>query len=404
MSKLHRLESQKPSLIFGSRKLWSAQFNLEANGYNSHKEWLKEWREARENQFFMVGSSDEEAGCQNCQLSDDGTLLVTVPHRLQSEFGVPVKAKNGKIRYGVIIPNINFSYGQEDINYALAHNQSVTYRFIRQSGSWFIHATCKRIAVPINTYKTNGALGIDLNPGIIGWAVSDKDGNLSGLGQFPINIQDKTSEQTEAIIGDIVKQLVAIASEKGVPIAVEELDFRKKKASMREQGVRYSRMLSSFAYSKFYEMLISRASRYGVEVLKTNPAFSSQVGLVKFMSLYGLSSDTAAALVLARRILGHSERLPAGYARFGAAQKKRHVWSSWQALSKAIKNASKKLSKPIRRHDYFASRGANSAVVVTLLEVQASSSKSKSKRKSQAKTLPLVGETPASELSASLLG
>lgn len=350
--------------------------------------------------------------CQNCQLSKDGTLLITVPYRLQSEFGDPIKAKNGKTRYCITISNIKFVYGQEDINYALGHSQSISYRFIRCESKWYLHATADRIEVPINTYKSSGALGIDLNPGVVGWAVCAPDGNLSAKGQFYLNIQDKSNEQTEAVLGDIVKQLVEIASNRRVPIALEELDFRKKKASMREQGVRYSRMLSSFAYKKFYKMLISRASRYGVEVIKTNPAYSYQIGLVKFMSFYGLSSDTAAALVLARRVLGHSERCPANYARFGQrkrsnlwpasseggwglAQKKRHVWSTWAALSKAVTNASKKLNKRIRRHDYFARRGTNSPVVVTLLKVQASSSKSQSKRKSKTKTLPQAGEIPA---------
>jgi hypothetical protein len=67
--------------------------------------------------------------------------------------------------------------------------------------------------------------------------------------------------------------------------------------------------------------------------------------VVKFMSLYGLSLDTAVALVIAHRVVGHSERCPANYARFGQrkrsnlwppsseggwglAQKKRHMWSA----------------------------------------------------------------------------
>ena len=41
-----------------------------------------------------------------------------------------------------------------------------------------------------------------------------------------------------------------------------------------------------------------------------NPAFSSVIGRVKFMERYGLSVHQAAALVLARRLLGCSERIP----------------------------------------------------------------------------------------------
>ena len=50
--------------------------------------------------------------------------------------------------------------------------------------------------------------------------------------------------------------------------------------------------------------------RHGVEVHHVNPAYSSVIGRVKFMERYGLSVIQAAALVLARRLLGCSERIP----------------------------------------------------------------------------------------------
>jgi IS605 OrfB family transposase len=98
------------------------------------------------------------------------------------------------------------------------------------------------------------------------------------------------------------------------PLVIERLDFSAKKATLKEQGVKYSRMLSSFAYSKFSELLSARAAKFGIEIIRVNPAYSSVIGLTKFMRMYGLSSDTAAALVLARRGLHKSERIPANYA------------------------------------------------------------------------------------------
>ena len=53
-------------LCFGSRRLWRKQHHLEANGYGSHEEWLSEWRDARSDEFFVLGSRDETAGCQLC--------------------------------------------------------------------------------------------------------------------------------------------------------------------------------------------------------------------------------------------------------------------------------------------------------------------------------------------------
>ena len=56
------LKKKKPSIVFGGKKLWSAQFNLEENGYSTHEEWLKDWRTTRSSQFTLVGSKDETNG------------------------------------------------------------------------------------------------------------------------------------------------------------------------------------------------------------------------------------------------------------------------------------------------------------------------------------------------------
>ena len=56
-------------LCFGSRRLWRKQHHLEQNGYASHEEWLQDWRDARSNEFFVLGSRDETSGCQLCVAS-----------------------------------------------------------------------------------------------------------------------------------------------------------------------------------------------------------------------------------------------------------------------------------------------------------------------------------------------
>ena len=65
-------------LCFGSRRLWRKQHHLEQNGYASHAEWLRDWRDARSNEFFVLGSRDETSGCQLCvaSIADDGSLTL----------------------------------------------------------------------------------------------------------------------------------------------------------------------------------------------------------------------------------------------------------------------------------------------------------------------------------------
>ncbi|ELR99663.1 hypothetical protein GLO73106DRAFT_00035150 [Gloeocapsa sp. PCC 73106] len=129
--------------------------------------------------------------------------------------------------------------------------------------------------------------------------------------------------------------------------------------------MRYSRMLSNFAYSTITEMLDSRANKYGIQIVKFNPAYSSFIGLCKYLKMYGLSSDTAAALVLARRMFRYSERIPANLASLVPVDTSKHIWSFWNKVKKKLGH--------LKRHDFFKGV-ANSQTEVNLSdEVQARS-------------------------------
>ena len=99
-------------LCFGSRRLWRKQHDLEANGYASREEWLKDWREARSDEFFVLGSRDETAGCQLCvaTVADDGTLTLRLrlPDCLANQHG----------KY-LFIQGVRFAYGHEQMLAAL---------------------------------------------------------------------------------------------------------------------------------------------------------------------------------------------------------------------------------------------------------------------------------------------
>ncbi|MCP2729082.1 hypothetical protein NJ959_11500 [Symplocastrum sp. BBK-W-15] len=72
------------------------------------------------------------------------------------------------------------------------------------------------------------------------------------------------------------------------------------------------------------------------------------IGLVKYLRLYGLASDTAAALVIARRGMRLSEKIPDSLTAFVDVKSTKHVWSLWHQLNKKIKQ-----SGINRRHDYY---------------------------------------------------
>ena len=153
-------ESGKMSLCFGSKHLFRAQFDLEANGYESHSEWLENWKESRENSFFLLGSKDETGGNQSCTatLTEDNkiTLRIRLPNYLTKELG----------KY-LILSSIHFPYGHQNIVSALqsceerkqlltlkdpeAHSKGLTkgfalsYRFKRDRKGWRLF-----VSVPVS--------------------------------------------------------------------------------------------------------------------------------------------------------------------------------------------------------------------------------------------------------------
>ena len=269
------------------------------------------------------------------------------------------------------ISGVRFAYGHEQVLAALDSNveygryrrghgekaaretelgQAISYRFKRDEKGWRVFATTAMMDVPVVTDKRRGAIGVDLNADHFAVVEADASGNYVNAFSVPLVTYGKSQRQAEAIIGDAVASVVAYAREAGKPIVIEKLDFRQKKATLEGESRRYSRMLSSFSYGKIKAYFRSRGYREGVEVHQVNPAFSSVVGRVKFMERYGLSIHQAAALVLARRLLGCSERIPRRWVApigngvqvaFTVPVRKRvkHVWTYWRAVSGQLRPA-----------------------------------------------------------------
>ena len=279
--KLERLESDiragRIRLCFGSRRLWRKQHNLEANGHSSHEEWLRDWRSARSDEFFVLGSRDETAGCQLCvaTVTDDGTLALRLrlPDCLAPEHG----------KY-LTIEGVSFASGHEQVLAALGSNveyagfrrqygekaarqsglgQAISYRFKRDARGWRVFVTTDLMDVPVVTDRSRGAVGVDLNADHLAVCETDASGNYMNVLSVPLVTYGKSRHQAEAVIGDGVASVVAYAREAGKPIVLEKLDFRQKKAVLEGECPRYSRMLSSFSYAKVKTCFLSRGSGRG---------------------------------------------------------------------------------------------------------------------------------------------
>lgn len=353
--------SGKVRLCFGSKKLFHAQFELEANGYASHQQWKQDWLTERSSQFFVLGSKDELAGCQGCQgaVADDGSFNLTLrlPNALNS---------NGKY---LTLRGIRFAYGHSEIAAALNTSQRIaattkagvvtvkrtgtalSYRFVRDAKGWRVFVSCQAQAIKIETYEVMGAVGMDVNADHLAVSETDRFGNLVAARRIDLHTYGKSSDQAKALIGDAAVSIVEQARLAGKPVVIEKLNFQKKKAELETVNHKQARMLSSFACNKVASSLKAAGFRAGVEVIEVNPAYTSVIGAVNHTQRNGISVHQGAALAIARRGLGLSEKAAVhtglvpvangGHVTFElpARNRSKHVWSFWSKVRTNLKAA-----------------------------------------------------------------
>ena len=365
----HRLEkllvaekANTVSLCFGSRKLFHAQHSLEANGFNNHAEWKRKWQAYRDRQFTVLGSKDESAGCQGCQLKrihDQWLLHLRLPNSVIEQTGLNKQ---------IVLP-IELPYGEDAIKRALKRGGAITYRFVRDEKGWRVFLSTEVQAAKKKSIEAQGAIGVDINAHHLAVVEMDRNGNPINKYRINVHTHGKTTHQRMAVIGDAVKQLIEIAQRTRKPIVLEELDFKRKKQDLKANEDRhYNRMISAFAYSKIIDVIKARCVDQGIEVKEVNPAYTSQIGKHKFAERYGLTPHQGAALAIARRSENYQESpnredQPASWLPERKATE--HVWSYWRKVARKPVTYATLLSKRKLSRQSVLSNGAESRTVST---------------------------------------
>ncbi|GGA47614.1 hypothetical protein [Okeania sp. KiyG1] len=334
--KLKKLKNtERLHICFGSQKLFKAQHNLAENGYKTQDEWNVDWRKKRSGRFFCIGKS--QPGCGTMMkvfsLQEDGKyqLQVQLPRPLQDKYGQ-------KILTVFSVSNRNGRYRATDLDYAINNFKPITISIFRREhkqDNWYVHLSTYVQEIPVVHTKKNGCIGIDFNADSISVTYVKWDGNIEYLEDISREWKNQTTGQRQASIRNIVCQAVFLAEFFECAIAIESLDFSKKKAKMSGYCKVYNEMLSNLSTGIFRETLESRCRRFGVELIKVNPAFTSVIGMINYMAKYGLNSGTAAALVIGRRALKLSEKIPKCLLRPEDVNK--HDWSHWRRVASFIK-------------------------------------------------------------------
>ena len=216
-------EENKTRICFGSKELFQKQFHLEENGYLSHAEWKKDWTDARNSGFFIVGSKDETSGNQTCQL-----------RRAENSFAIALRLPNIFSEKTITIDNISFAYGEKEILQSLEENErrkklrlakkdyshfgkALNYLFKKDRKGWRVFVTLDKEMPELKSKNDFGKIGIDINANHIALSETDRFGNIVNKRTLRYSTYGKSKNESLAIIGDISKEIVEFASEKKNP-------------------------------------------------------------------------------------------------------------------------------------------------------------------------------------------
>ncbi len=326
----HQENGTIPKVIFGGRSLWRKVCRGRAN--------KEEWRQARQNRLYARGD-ETKGGNPNIKIgyrNGEFALSVTVSHLSEQtgtdSKGRPVMTRAPRVAGKLWLPKRHRLKVWE----LLLSGAPYTMELIKgKDNRYRVHITFTVTIPKLVTNPNRGYLGMDTNPDGVALA------NVSYTGQpepwpedfkvpypkalhkfnkeFQVTIYPNgflyikipelyysRSFRRTYLIGVLAKVVVDIAKSLGKPLAVEELDFSKKRLDTNRK---FNRMASNFPFKKIVGAVTRRAFKEGVGIKPVKPAHTSTIGYWKYMNRYGVLIHHAAALVIARRAIGFKERI-----------------------------------------------------------------------------------------------
>ena len=320
--RLKKLQNNPPKQVcFGGKKLFKKQFTTNIK----HSVWKDNFNKARNKSITISGRKDAYQGNFVFRYNNNKLTFKSI--------------NNNEIE----IDNLYFPYGQDEVVRALnlpkSQRKAVAWS-IEDHGKYYIFKCM--IELPknenLNFSKDDGIISYDINYDHVAWSNLNRQGSLIGRGIIKFDLDGKTSNQVNNILEEVAKQLCSIAVFYKKPLGGEDLNTEESKSKLLYGNSKRNKKLSQFAYQKIIKAIESRAYKDNLYVYKRNPAYTSQVGKLKYMKILGLSIHDSASYVIGRRCLGYEEKIPQIYIKFLSNEMKtKHNWSQWNYISKNLK-------------------------------------------------------------------
>ena len=329
----HKISTMKADakvhICYGSKDLFRKQDTV----YDGHHDiLLSAFRKHRNRSLTISGRKD--AGCGNFLFSYDPASH-KLAYRSQTKKGV------------VLIPNVVFPYGQTEVDCAVTvkkpERQAVAWSIEIHGQSFLIKCMLQAVSDGrINDDYSNGCIAVDSNYDCLAVTETDGSGNLLQHKIIPVDVTG-CAGYNEQSISKALDQVFDMCRATHKPFAMEQLSMKSKPHLYG--GKKRNRHTSLFSAKTITWLAQSKALRAGVACEFVDPAYTSQIGKMKYMRRYGLTIHEAASFAIARRAMGiRRERLPAWMRKDPDVRKKRtspstskNVWKDVYTLTKKVK-------------------------------------------------------------------
>ena len=333
-----------PTVIFGSRELFMAQFKEGSD----KQAWRTKWNDSRNGRLSARGDRAKK-GNPLLRISEQG-------NNWQLEISLDTFRDAGnRIRYDKLriplyvarkVSKVTGSINGRDyvalLRKAIQNGDPYHVEILRRNGVYHVHITVEEAQAPLLTYPINGWVGMDINPTLLALCHIHPDGNPMAFRNVTEGqLYDARSNRRDWLIGNMAKEVITFAKERGTGLVVEDLKFMNDKETSRK----FRRITHQFVYRKVLETVERRAEREGVEIRKVHPAYTSVIGRLKYQPQFGISVHSSAALVIARRggLKIRRENVPKALRewlltkqRFNEQAYQKSDWNIWSQAKKVI--------------------------------------------------------------------
>lgn len=314
------LENKIVDICFGTKNLFNKQYRLLENKYRCHDSWRSNFKKNRDKTIFIPGSKSERNGNMISNIfydvHNDSFYLILRKFDMNSGRRPTFGDVDTYIKY----EHLDFKYMRDVLKDIVKNNnlgvatQAISFRFIKHGKKWYVQLVFEQ-AFEMTEYLTKddfGVVGLDYNNGFIQLAETDRFGNLVNLKRYDL-IHHGTGNCAKTEIEQVIHSIAVYAKNIGKDIVIEDLDFKKLKASRSKSSDKFNkgfnRLIHAFDYSRYKSKMSDICFNNRVCLHVVNPSNTSKIGKQKYSNKMKLTAHQSAAYVIARKQQGFVDRL-----------------------------------------------------------------------------------------------